>query len=203
MEKLSMARKTFISYKYSDVVAGHTNNLRDRIIAKLGDGSRFYRGENGYTKDISSYSAGYIKETLKKMIRDTSVTIIILSPNMKLSEWMNWELTYSLMITERDGRRSLTNGVVAVVQKQPTFYGDGYAWFKNWYGNWAVDKAFEIIRNNQNNRKPYVSENWSPNYIDIISEDTFIRNPEKYIEEAYNKAQNLDYYNVSKQGGIW
>ncbi len=27
-----MARKTFISYKYSDVVEGKDNNLRDRII---------------------------------------------------------------------------------------------------------------------------------------------------------------------------
>ena len=40
-----MARKTFISYKYSDVVEGKSNNLRDRIIEKLGDASRFYRGE--------------------------------------------------------------------------------------------------------------------------------------------------------------
>ena len=84
-----MARKTFISYKYSDVVAGASNNLRDRIIAKLGEDAKFYRGEDGYTKDLSSYSAAYIKETLKKMIRDTSVTILILSPNMKLSQWMN------------------------------------------------------------------------------------------------------------------
>lgn len=199
-----MARKTFISYKYSDVVAGHTNNLRDRIITKLGDGARFYRGENGYTKDLSSYSAGYIKETLKNMIWDTSVTIVILSPNMKLSDWMNWELSYSLTIVGRDGRHSLTNGVVAVVQKQPNYYiGDGYSWFRDWYGNWDVNKTFEIIRNNQNNRKSYVSGNWSPNYIDIVSEDTFIRNPDKYIEEAYNKSQNLDYYNVSKQGGVY
>ena len=36
-----MARKTFISYKYSDVVAGASNNLRDRIIAKLGEDAKF------------------------------------------------------------------------------------------------------------------------------------------------------------------
>ncbi len=30
-----MARKTFISYKYSDVVEGKLNNLRDRIIQEL------------------------------------------------------------------------------------------------------------------------------------------------------------------------
>ena len=200
-----MARKTFISYKYSDVVEGRSNNLRDRIIAKFGDDSKFYRGEDGFTKNLSSYAASTIKEKLKKMIRDTSVTIIILSPNMRLSDWMNWELTYSLTITERDGRRSLTNGVVAVVQKQPTYFigADGYSWFKDWHGNWDTSKTFEIIRKNQSNKKANASITLSPNYIDIVSEDTFIRNPDKYIEEAYNKAQNIDCYYVSKQGGIW
>lgn len=91
-----MARKTFISYKYSDVVEGKSNNLRDRIIAKLGDASRFYRGENGYSQDLSSRSADYIKTKLEDMIRDTSVTIAILSPNMKFSNWINWEIAYSL-----------------------------------------------------------------------------------------------------------
>lgn len=56
-----MSRKTFISYKYSDVVENREdNNLRDRIIEKLGDGARFYRGEDGYSRDFSSYSASYI-----------------------------------------------------------------------------------------------------------------------------------------------
>ena len=127
-----MARKTFISYKYSDVVAGASNNLRDRIIAKLGEDAKFYRGEDGYTKDLSSYSAAYIKETLKKMIRDTSVTILILSPNMKLSQWMNWELSYSLSEITRNGRTSHSNGVIVVDQKRETYgLGSRYDWFKN------------------------------------------------------------------------
>ena len=199
-----MARKTFISYKYSDVVEGKSSNLRDRIIAKFGDAARFYRGEDGFTKDLSSYSAGYIKEKLKKMIRDTSVTIVILSPNMKSSNWMNWELTYSLTETTKEGRTSLTNGIVAVVQKQPNYYygQDGYAWMKGWDGKWDLNKVFEIIRNNQNNKKFYAASYFSPNYIDIISEGTFMENPDKYIEEAYNKAHS-DAYSISKQGGIW
>ena len=199
-----MARKTFISYKYSDVVAGKTNNLRDKIIAKLGDDAKFYRGEDGYARDLSSYSATYIKETLKKMIYDTSVTILILSPNMKLSQWMNWELSYSLYYITRNGRPSRANGVVAVVQKQQTYgFKSGYEWFKNWNGDWDVSKAFEIVRINQNNKKPYAPTSFSPNYIDIISEDTFLKDPSKYIEEAYEKSQNIEYYSVYKQGGIW
>ena len=199
-----MARKTFISYKYSDVVAGASNNLRDRIIAKLGEDAKFYRGEDGYTKDLSSYSAAYIKETLKKMIRDTSVTILILSPNMKLSQWMNWELSYSLSEITRNGRTSHSNGVIAVVQKRETYgFGGGYDWFKNWYGDWDMNKAFELVRANQGNKKLYAPNSFSSNYIDIVSEDKFLRDPNKYIEEAYEKSQYINYYNVRKQGGIW
>ena len=199
-----MARKTFISYKYSDVVEGKTNNLRDRIIVKMGDDAKFYRGEDGYTKDLSSYSASYIKETLKKMIRDTSVTILILSPNMKQSQWMNRELSYSLSEIERNGRTSHLNGVVAVIQKQPT-YGilDGYSWLKMWNGSWDISKTFELVRLNQNNKKFYAPYSLSDNYIDIITEDMFLRDPFKYIEEAYNKSQNIDNYNLRKQGGIF
>ena len=199
-----MARKTFISYKYSDVVAGASNNLRDRIIAKLGEDAKFYRGEDGYTKDLSSYSAAYIKETLKKMIRDTSVTILILSPNMKLSQWMNWELSYSLSEITRNGRISHSNGVIAVVQKRETYgFGSGYDWFMSWNGGWDMNKAFELVRDNQGNKKLYAPNSFSSNYIDIVSEDKFLRDPNKYIEEAYEKSQYINYYNVHKQGGIW
>lgn len=199
-----MARKTFISYKYSDVVAGVSNNLRDRIIAKLGEDAKFYRGEDGYTKDLSSYSAAYIKETLKKMIRDTSVTILILSPNMKLSQWMNWELSYSLSEITRNGRISHSNGVIAVVQKRETYgFGSGYDWFMSWNGGWDMNKAFELVRDNQGNKKLYAPNSFSSNYIDIVSEDKFLRDPNKYIEEAYEKSQYINYYNVRKQGGIW
>lgn len=199
-----MARKTFISYKYSDVVEGKSNNLRDRIIAKLGDASRFYRGENGYSQDLSSRSANYIQTKLKDMIRDTSVTIVILSPNMKFSNWMNWEISYSLTEITRENRTSLTNGVVCVVQKQPTYYSfdDGYSWMKKWNGEWDLSKCFEVIRLNQNNKKRYSSSRLSSNYMDIVSEDAFLRDPNKYIEEAYEKAKSGEYF-ISKRGGLW
>lgn len=198
-----MARKTFISYKYSDVVERKNNNLRDRIISKLGDDSKFYRGEDGYSKDLSSFSAYYIKEKLKKMIRDTSVTIVILSPNMKFSQWMNWELSYSLSEITREGRISHSNGVIAVVQKQEYGFGDGYEWFRNWNGDWNLNLTFEVIRMNRNNKKLYAPLDFSLNYIDITTEDKFLKDPNKYIEEAYKKSLNKEYYNIRKQGGMW
>lgn len=59
------------------------------------------------------------------------------------------------------------------------------------------------MRLNQDNKKVYAPSSLSDNYIDIITEDTFLRDPYKYIEEAYTKSQNIDYYNIRKQGGIW
>ncbi len=44
-----MVYKTFISFKYSDIVEGKTNNLRDRIISAMGEDARFYNGERVIT----------------------------------------------------------------------------------------------------------------------------------------------------------
>ena len=194
-----MAHKTFISYKYSDVVEYKgSNNLRDRIITRLGVDAKFYRGENGYSKNISSYTAEYIKKYLKDMMYDTSVTIVILSPNMQQSDWIEWEIEYSLKSITRADRTSRPNGVVAVVQKQNSW--DGYSWLRNVYGNWNTYLMPSIINNNRNNKKSYVSYLLSNNYIDIVTEDDFLRNPSKYIEEAYQKSKNIDSY-VVRIGG--
>ena len=37
---------------------------------------------------------------------------------------------------------------------------------------------------NMNNKKIYAAYSLSNNYIDIVTEDDFLRNPSKYIEEA-------------------
>lgn len=107
-----MARKTFISYKYSE-----SRDVRDRIIRALGDDATYYKGEDGFSQDLSGYAAGTIKEHLKKMIYDTSVTIVVLSPNMNNSAWIPWELEYSLKDVKRGDRYSHSNGIVAVVKK--------------------------------------------------------------------------------------
>ena len=194
-----MAHKTFISYKYSEA-----KRLRDRIIAKLGDNASYYQGETSESPDYSDRTTEYIKTKLKDMIRDTSVTIVILSPNIKLSKWVNWELEYSLREIPTYDKTSHTNGVVAVVQKQET-YGlfDGYAWMKNSFGRWDYNSLLSIIRDNQNNKKYHSPNCLSNSYIDIVTEEDFLYNPSKYIEEAFTKSQNIFSYNVVKKGGMW
>ena len=59
------------------------------------------------------------------MIYDTTVTIVLISPNMKKSSWMEWEIAYSLRETSRQEKRSSANGLIGVVIP---VNGD-YSWF--------------------------------------------------------------------------
>lgn len=81
-----MAHKTFISYKYSEA-----QGLRDDIITALGKDANYYKGETSDSPDLTDTSTENIKKNLRDMMFDTSVTIVIISPNMKESKWIDWE----------------------------------------------------------------------------------------------------------------
>ena len=117
-----MAHKTFISYKYSEA-----QGLRDDIIEALGDDASYYKGETSDSPDLTDTSTENIKDNLRNMMYDTSVTIVIISPNMKKSKWIDWEIEYCLKDNTRKDRTSHANGVVGVIMK----YNGGYSWFKS------------------------------------------------------------------------
>ena len=146
-----MSHKTFISYKYSE-----SQTLRDKIIKALGDDATYYKGETSDSPDLTDTSTENIKKNLKDMMYDTSVTIVILSPKMTDSKWIDWEIEYSLKDITRKGRTSHTNGVVGVIKKE----NGNYSWFKenttNSHGKsttkYKMDKVFDIISKNHFNR---------------------------------------------------
>lgn len=111
-----MAYKTFISYKYSDSV-----DARDRIIQALGADVKYYKGEDGYSDDMSSFKAITIKKKLSDMIFDTSITILILSEHMTESKWIDWEIGYSLRKETRNGRQSQPNIIIPVIETYDYF----------------------------------------------------------------------------------
>ena len=82
----------------------------------------------------------------------------------------------------------------------------GYNWFKktgtNCHGNttlsYEMSKVYDIISKNHFNSNP---EQWhcdecktydwlNGSYIAFVEEDEFLANPQKYIDNAYNKSQN-------------
>lgn len=202
-----MAHKTFISYKYSEATG-----LRDDIIDALGDDASYYKGETSDSPDLTDTSTENIKKNLKDMMYDTSVTIVILSPNMKESNWIDWEIEYCLKSISRKGRTSHTNGVVGVIQK----VNRSYDWLK--YTETAEDghvntfyhteKLFDIINKNRHNQNPVVYacekcksiDSLNGSYIAFVTEEDFLADPQRYINNAYDKSENdASGYDLVKQ----
>ena len=192
-----MARKTFISYKYSE-----SRDVRNRIIDALGNDAIYYQGETSDSPDLSDSSTENIKKHLSNMMYDTSVTIVVLSPNMKDSKWIPWEIEYSLKNISRKGRTSHKNGIVAVIKK----VNGSYDWLVkhdyNCHGipvvSYELEKLPQIIAKNIFNSNP---KKWHcsdcetydallGSYISFIEEDSFLLNPSYYIENAYEKSEN-------------
>lgn len=199
-----MGRKVFVSYKYSDAW-----KTRDQIIDALrGDGS-YYKGEMGY-KPLD-YADATLKQYLGAKIFDSTVTVVIISPYVIQSKWVEWEIRYSLETHTRNDRTSGRNGIVCVIQKQkdylsPKYDGSGF----NENSNWAYIKIGEskvlnksvlpslIWRNMKDSFGEYdkysrfilreESNIQQKDYCVIVAESTFLANPSKYLEEAYRRA---------------
>lgn len=192
-----MAHKTFISYKYSEA-----QDLRDKIIEVLGEDATYYKGETSDSPDLTDTSTENIKNKLKDMMYDTSVTIVIISPNMMLSNWIDWELEYCLKNIKRKDRTSHTNGIVGIIMK----VDEGYSWFKTIGTNchmtstasYKMDKVYNIISENHFNSNPKIwhcdncetYDDLNGSYISFVEEETFLSNPTKYIDNAYKKSEN-------------
>lgn len=200
-----MAHKTFISYKYSE-----SKGLRDKIIDSLGDDATYYRGENVDSPDLTDRKKETIREYLKSMIYDTSVMIVIISPNMKQSDWIGWEIQYALKNIKRNDKSSHSNGIVGVILNNPD-----ESWLKYSVTHNDGDSSYEynteymddIINKNRFNQDPKIYscqkcqtvDSLSGSYISLVNEDTFLKKPSLYIDNAYDKSQNLDNYIISKE----
>lgn len=192
-----MAHKTFISYKYSEARA-----LRDRIIEAIGKDASYYQGETSDSPDLTDTSSENIKKNLRDMMFDTSVTIVIISPNMRQSKWIDWEIEYCLKKITRKDRTSQRNGVVGVIMK----VNGGYDWFKYETTNtdgcvvsgYQKKLVFPIINNNRFNQNPKKYDcptcncvgTLTGSYISYVEEDDFLADIDKYIDNAFDKSEN-------------
>ncbi len=201
-----MARKIFISYKYSEAQL-----LRNEILEALGDDATYYQGETADSPDLTDTTTENIKKALTDMMYNTSVTIVIISPNIKQSDWIDWEIEYCLKEITRNGRTSQTNGIIGVVQEVNGSY------------DWLVTKMtkddgctirtvsnkplLDIIKNNRFNRPEHghscadckTYNQLDGSYISIVDEDVFLRDPQKYIENAYDKSESSEEFELVKQ----
>jgi hypothetical protein len=201
-----MARETFISYKYSEA-----QGTRDKILESLGSDATYYRGETSASPDLTDSSTEAIKRTLADMIFETSVLILVVSPNMRLSTWIDWEVEYCLKEMTRKNRTSKTNGVVGVVQEVNGRYdwlvtttqkSDGCS-----VRSYNESKLYSIVTGNRYNRKQksYACATCQTfgqldgSYISFVDESAFLAYPETYIENAYGKSEDYLAFDLVKQ----
>lgn len=122
------ANNVFVSYKYydSDVksLGNGISTVRDYVncVERLFDKSEkvYYCGERD-GDDQSDFSEDIIRRHLSDKIFYTTVTVVLISPNMydrsrpENMQWIPWEISYSLKETRRESGKSHMNAVLAVV----------------------------------------------------------------------------------------
>ncbi len=164
-----MARKIFITYKYSDALVeplhyGTTARAYVDELMKLFEGKdEIYKGEE--EEDLSKFKDDTIRSHLKDKIYDSSITLVLISPGMKelgkkeSDQWIPWEISYSLKKISRSGRTSLTNGMLAVVLPDRGSLSP-YQYFLKENAcpscdctTYQTNKLFQILRENMFNLK--------------------------------------------------
>lgn len=112
---------------------------------------------------------------------------------------------------KRGDRTSSTNGVVGVVMK----HNGDYSWLRNSVTNSDGHTAiytdnsylYDIIVKNRFNQEPieYTCDECKNidalmgSFISLVEEDEFLSNPNKYIENAYEKSKKTSNYNICRR----
>lgn len=168
-----MARKIFVSYKYSDLCVKHIHRYGDNdpttvrhyvdlLQARLEDNDHINKGEDD-GEDMSGFKDETIASNLRDKIYDSSITVVLISKNMRdistpeEDQWIPWEIAYSLREKTREDKTSRTNAMLAVVIPDEN---DSYEYFVQPIGcahcrgiNWKQDSLFNILGHNMFNRK--------------------------------------------------
>lgn len=225
-----MGYKIFVSYKYADdnvynLESQENSTVRnyvDEFESKLEESDDIYKGESD-GDDLSKLSEEEIWKKLKDRIYDSSLTIVFISPNMKLEgkddkdQWIPWEISYSLKEVSRknkngDAITSKTNAMIAVVLPDSSNSYSYYLEEKNCCTSKCIMhhtyKLFDIIRKNKFNYKnPDTSECdnkdtiWHGNcsYIKAVKWCDFISDVSKHIDEAYDRQDDISNYDIYKE----
>ena len=229
-----MSYKIFVSYKYADKLVyqdtkiKHTNNIWDayeeltprHYLNALSDVLSDIAIEKWEPdgEDLSQFTNETIKSRLRDMIYDSSITLVLVSPGMRVAwqkekdQWIPWEVSYSLRESTRNGRTSKANALLAVVL--PDRSGSyTYCIEKEACGahtlKFNAPFCFTIIGKNFFNNKhknQYFCEVCNTNhyrgddsgYIIYATWKDFITQPEKYIKKALHNRGNIDEFNICK-----
>lgn len=229
-----MGRNVFVSYKYSDSlvqdldlyesvgfgvyrfnrkIVTTARHYVDKLAEKLEKEDHIYKGEAD-DESMESLEDSTIGSKLGDKIFYSSVTIVLISKGMKnlslpeKDQWIPWEISYSLKQQDRQGQKSKTNGVIAVVL--PDEYGR-YEYFITHDSECNCRMLntgilFEILRVNmfnvKNPNRSVCNGKWIYNgdysYIDSVKWEDFINSPSTFIDKAIEIRDRKEEYELRK-----
>jgi len=180
-----MARKIFISYKYADekvaalqeayyeevnsVMKWNYRKTRvrdyvDQVQEKIGRDHINMGEKDG--ESLADFSDEAIETSLKNKIRQSSVSLVLVSRGMKTSnnqkdQWMPWEISYSLKTIPSGSYTKQMNTILGVILPDET---GSYDWYytSNLECNCTThhtSKLFKILKDNTFNIKEKKLEN--------------------------------------------
>lgn len=221
-----MGRKIFISYKYADTNVRQIPNilLRKTRVRDYVDKLQDLIGEENINKgekdgeDLSVLEDTTIQSILGDKIYDSSITLVLISPNMKepykseLDQWIPWEISYSLREQTRNGRQSKTNAVMAIVLPDAN---NSYEYFLREHScpycnsiTYMTNTLFKILSANMFNRyRPTYStcthHNTPPetgefSYIPCVKWDNFVADIDGNLKRVEKIKDNICLYNIKK-----
>lgn len=226
-----MGRKIFVSYKYADNevknISGSyypADTVRTYVdeLSEILKEDNIYKGEED-DEDLSDLEEDTIWEKLKNRVYDSSVTIVMISKNMKESfkedknQWIPREISYSLKEISRvnqsgDSVTSKTNALLGVILPDSSgnysYYYNQRTCCDDGCNSYTTSFLFDILKNNMFNKKDAEPNECStgskiytgyPSYLINATWDNFISDPDKYIDRACNIQDNVDEYNVAKE----
>lgn len=225
-----MSRKIFITYKYGDTSVLHLQRsglwgittVRD-YVTELQD---MFEKEDEINKgeldgqDLSEFKDSTIESKLRAKIYDSSLTIVMISKNMRdyyipeSDQWIPWEISYSLREPSRNGRTSKTNAMLAVVlpdvENKYEYYLIDNMCCEAYCRTILTQSLFGILKNNMFNMKKPITTNCpsaisgtvyhgESSYIPSVKWIDFISDYKQYVNRAIALRDRIDDYNIVKQ----
>lgn len=205
-----MARRVFISFRYSDGA-----KYKKELSQLFDDETEIINcSEN---EDRSDMSEETIKKYLYSKLKRTSVTIIIITPEAishkkdwcgNYDDWMYDEIRYSL--EDREDNRC--NGIVAVYvpEAKDMLIQENVHKCQTCNTEKTINTIFNVDnlfrKNMMNVKKSYktnscegVYDSNKDSYCSLVSWDDFKTNYIKYIENAEDKREHVDRYDLVKR----
>lgn len=205
-----MATKVFISFRFSD-----GKEIKDELVDLFDESTEVINRSEDV--DRSQMSEDTIQEYLYENLKDTSVTIVLLTPEAvsyrknwigNYDDWLYDELRYSL----EDRNNNRTNGVVAVytddakdmILESSSHYcahcqeTKSYRTLKS-FDNLAQKNMLNIKQSYKKNPCNDLYDDSHDSYISLVSLEEFKQDYTKYIDNAKDKRDRLHEFNIYKR----